>query len=135
MGAISAPAGAAEDTPANCDPFVVPYPPAREGGAHTGLISDRDDREDIGQYAGWGTDDDLNSRPQRERGRGPSIFPYLATDPGTWRRSLGCLWIPALILLITIEEWLHVPQAVGWLSILGLFVVFLIVVWRVDWRA
>jgi hypothetical protein len=44
-----------------------------------------------------------------------------------WRRTLGCLWLPAMIVLITVEDWLHVPQGVGWLSLVGLFVVFMAV--------
>ena len=44
-----------------------------------------------------------------------------------WRRTLGCLWIPAIVVLITIEDWLHVPQVAGWISIAVLLVVLLVV--------
>ena len=49
-----------------------------------------------------------------------------------WRRTLGCLWLPAIVVLITVEDWLHVPQEMGWISIAGLFVVFLLVAWWGD---
>jgi hypothetical protein len=32
-----------------------------------------------------------------------------------------------MIVLITVEDWLHVPQEAGWISIGTLFVVFLVV--------
>jgi hypothetical protein len=32
-----------------------------------------------------------------------------------------------MIVLITVEDWLRVPQGVGWLSLVGLFVVFMAV--------
>jgi hypothetical protein len=41
-----------------------------------------------------------------------------------------------MIVLITVEDWLHVPQEAGWISIGALFVVFLVVArWRDRKRA
>ena len=37
------------------------------------------------------------------------------------------MWIPAIIVLITVEDWMHVPQVVGWISVAVLLVVFLLV--------
>jgi hypothetical protein len=31
-----------------------------------------------------------------------------------------------MVVLITVEDWLHIPQEVGWMSISGLFVAFLL---------
>jgi hypothetical protein len=42
------------------------------------------------------------------------------------------LWIPSLIVVISIEDWLHVPQLAGWISLGVLFVVFLLVAWLTD---
>jgi hypothetical protein len=37
-----------------------------------------------------------------------------------------------MVVLITVEDWLHVPQEAGWISIGGLFVVFFVVGWWSD---
>jgi hypothetical protein len=63
---------------------------------------------------------------------GPSLFPLTYRPDRMWRRTLGCLWLPAIVVLITVEDWLHVPQEMGWISIAGLFVVFLLVAWWSD---
>lgn len=55
------------------------------------------------------------------------MFPLAYRDDRIWRRTLGCLWLPALVVLITVDDWLRVPQEAGWMSIAGLFVVFLLV--------
>jgi len=52
----------------------------------------------------------------------------LAYGTNRWGRTLGCLFIPAAVVLITIEEdVLHIPQGAGWLSLVGLVVGFVIV--------
>jgi hypothetical protein len=84
------------------------------------------DRVEIGRTAGWGPADDLSARPMHEQ-EGPSVFPLAYRDDRMWRRSLGCLWFPAMAALITVEEWLNVPQEAGWISLIGLFAAFLLV--------
>jgi hypothetical protein len=32
-----------------------------------------------------------------------------------------------MVALITVEDWLHIPQEVDWMSLVGLFVAFLLV--------
>jgi hypothetical protein len=51
---------------------------------------------------------------------GPSILPRRI-------RAYGLLWIPAVIVLLTIEIWLRVPQSVEWISLGVVFVVFNVV--------
>lgn len=91
-----------------------------------------DDRGDdnIGRNAGWGSPEDQASRPAPEEAQGPSM---LAFTRG-WGRTLGCFWLPGIALLITVEDWLHVPQVAGWLSLVGLLVVFLAIWWWLDRR-
>ena len=91
------------------------------------LVSIKDqERNEVGRYAGWGAGDDKNARPERDE-TGPSMFP-LANGVARWGRNLGCLLIPTAIVLITIEEdVLHIPQTVGWISLAGLVVVFVLV--------
>lgn len=50
-------------------------------------------------------------------------------------RAFGLLWIPAVILLLTVELWAHVPQVVGWISLVVLFVAFLLFGRWLDRRA
>lgn len=60
----------------------------------------------------------------------------LAYGTNRWGRTLGCLYIPAMIVLITIEEdVLHIPQVAGWLSLVGLFAGFVLVARWLDRRA
>jgi hypothetical protein len=49
---------------------------------------------------------------------------YRATDRA-WRLAFGILWIPAIIVVITIEEWLGVPQNIQWISLAVVFVLFM----------
>ena len=42
-----------------------------------------------------------------------------------WRVGIGFAWIPAIIVLISVEDWLHVPQGAMWISLGVLFVVFM----------
>ena len=47
--------------------------------------------------------------------------------PRNWGRTLGLMWIPAMIALLTVDIWLGVPPAAGWLSLVGLFAAFLLI--------
>ena len=83
------------------------------------------DGESIGSYAGWDSGED-DSPPEKER-TGPALMPFLryrATDR-TWRVGFGLLWIPAIIVVLTIEQLLDVPQTIQWISLGVLFVVFI----------
>jgi hypothetical protein len=42
-----------------------------------------------------------------------------------WRVGLGFIWVPAIIVVITVEDWLHLPQSVMWISLGVLFVAFI----------
>jgi hypothetical protein len=60
------------------------------------------------------------------------MFPLQYRPDRVWRRTLGCLWIPAIIVLITVEDWLHVPQLFSWISIGVLLMVYLVVARLTD---
>lgn len=51
-----------------------------------------------------------------------------------WGRTLGLLWVPAVIVLITVEDWLGVPQVAGWISLVGLTVGFVLIGLLLDRR-
>ena len=42
-----------------------------------------------------------------------------------WRVGIGFIWVPAIIVVITVEDWLHVSQSVMWMSLGVLFVAFM----------
>jgi hypothetical protein len=39
--------------------------------------------------------------------------------------AFGILWIPAIIVVITIEEWMGIPQNIQWISLGVVFVLFM----------
>jgi hypothetical protein len=60
----------------------------------------------------------------------------LAYGTNNWGRTLGLLYIPAVIVLITVEmDVLHMPQSAGWWSIVGLVVAFVLIGRWLDRRA
>src|SRR5438445_13308771 len=87
-------------------------------------INERPLGEEIGRNAGWGAGGDLDAPPVEER-TGPALAPFLRYRGGdrAWRLALGCLWLPAIVVVITVEDWLHVPQSVQWISLGFVFVV------------
>ncbi|HSS61519.1 MAG TPA: hypothetical protein VLK30_08695 [Candidatus Limnocylindrales bacterium] len=90
------------------------------------LVSIKDQPpDDIGRYAGWGTGEDDSGPPERER-VGPSLAPFLRYQKGdrAWRLALGCMWLPVIIVVLTVEDWMHIPQAVQWISLGVVFVLF-----------
>jgi hypothetical protein len=83
--------------------------------------------ENIGSYAGWGSGEDADAPPGKGEREGPALAPFLryrATDRA-WRLAFGILWIPAIIVVITIEEWMGIPQNIQWLSLGVVFVLFM----------
>ena len=40
---------------------------------------------------------------------------------------MGCLWLPAIVVVITVEDWMHIPQTFQWISVGAVFVVFIAV--------
>jgi hypothetical protein len=81
-------------------------------------------RSKAGRDSGWASGDEY-ARPELER-EGPSVFPLAYRNDRVWRRTLGCLWVPAIAAVLTIELWLNVPQEAVWLSLVALFPAFLL---------
>ena len=98
-------------------------------------INDQDKPVEIGGYAGWGSGEDLATTPARDR-FGPSMIPLAYGATRRWGRTLGLLYVPAVIVLITLEvDVLHMPAAAGWVSLVGLFVAFVLIGRWLDRRA
>lgn len=90
-------------------------------------INDQKREENIGSYAGWGAGEDVEAPPGKGERTGPALAPFLryhATDRA-WRLTFGCLWIPAIIVVITVEQWIGIPQNVQWISLGVVFLVFM----------
>jgi hypothetical protein len=90
-------------------------------------IKDQPRKEDIGGYAGWGAGEDLEAPPGEGERHGPALAPFLryrATDRA-WRLAFGILWIPAIIVVITVEQWMGIPQDIQWISLGIVFVLFM----------
>jgi len=49
-----------------------------------------------------------------------------------WRLSVGFLWLPAIIVVITIEDWLHLGPSIMWISLGALGVAFVAFVLLAD---
>lgn len=98
-------------------------------GRILGSINDQKRDEGIGSYAGWGQGDDVNAPAGPGERDGPALAPFLryrSTDRA-WRLAFGVLWIPAIIVVVTVEDWMHIPQGFQWLSLGAVFVVFMAV--------
>lgn len=87
------------------------------------------DKDDIGRYAGWGAEDDLGAPPGKGESHGPALAPFLRyrSDDRAWRLAFGCAWIPAVIVVITVEQWMRISQDIQWISLGIVFVLFMAV--------
>src|SRR4029077_10636413 len=91
-------------------------------GGHTWPgVTDHDQRKGS-RDSGWASGDEY-ARPKLEH-EGPSVFPLAYRTDRVWGRTLGCLWMPAIAAVLTIELWLNVPQVAIWLSLAALFPAF-----------
>lgn len=91
---------------------------------------------DVGRYSGWGHDEELPKGGPPEQRHHLAFMRY--EEDNVWRDRLGCLYLPAMVVLITVEDWLHVPQVAGWISLVGLFAFFMLIARigdRVDRRS
>jgi hypothetical protein len=94
------------------------------------LVSIKDqEQEGIGRNAGWGTGEDLEAPAGKGERTGPALAPFLRyrSDDRAWRLAFGCLWIPAIIVVVTVEDWMGIPQGLQWISIGAVFIVFMAV--------
>jgi len=88
---------------------------------HTGI----DQRQGSGQRNEIGLDRGRRVEPApANEGAGPALAPFLRHRRGDrwWRVGLGFLYVPAIILVITVEGWMGIPQWIIWTS-LGVFFV------------
>ena len=62
------------------------------------------------------------------------MAPFLRHRAGDrwWRLSLGLLWLPAIVVLLTVEDWVHLSGGFEWISLGVLFVGFLVTVFVID---
>ena len=76
--------------------------------------------------SGWAAGDELNAPAQPER-VGPAMMPFLRYGRGDkwWRLSLGLLYVPGIIVLVSIGLWLGFPQPFIWLLLGVLWVGFM----------
>jgi hypothetical protein len=93
---------------------------------------------DVGRHAGWGSEEDAHASTEEHEHVGPGMMNFLryrATDRW-WRVGIGFIWIPAIIVAITVEDWLHFPQSVMWISIGVMFVALMtyLLFWDIDRR-
>ena len=91
------------------------------------MIKDQEP-DDVGRYAGWGTGEDLKAaagKPQTWRA-GTVPFPLrLRTDSRWWKVGIGLFWIPAIVVVITVENWLGFADWLIWTSLGLLYIGFM----------
>lgn len=89
----------------------------------------------IGRYAGWGSESDADAPAGKGDRSGPAMMPFLryrASDRW-WKVGLGFAYVPAIIAVITVEDWLHLGQPVMWIS-LGVFYLLFMATTYMTWR-
>jgi hypothetical protein len=50
-------------------------------------------------------------------------------DDPMWKTLLTWLWVPALIVFLSLEEWLSLPQLTAWLLAIGFMVLYAALGW------
>lgn len=67
---------------------------------------------------------------------GPAMMPFLRHRAGDrwWRLALGFLWLPAIVVVITVQQWLHFSATITWISLGVMFVGFVAFVFLSDRR-
>jgi hypothetical protein len=92
------------------------------------LVSIKDQKPtNVGRFAGWGTNEDLDAAPGKPERMSPGMLPFLRLRGSQhwWRVGIGFFWVPAIIVVITVEGWLHLSQSLMWMSLGALFVGFM----------
>jgi hypothetical protein len=91
---------------------------------------------DVGRYAGWGTEADAEAPVDKGEPSGPAMMPFLrhrASDRW-WKVGIGFAYVPAIIAVITVEDWLRLSQSVMWIS-LGVFYLAFMGTIYLTWRS
>ena len=94
------------------------------------LIKDQKPTE-VGRYAGWGTEEDAHEPAGKGERSGPAMAPFLrhmASDRW-WKVGIGLAYLPAIIVVITVEDWMHLSQSVMWISLGVFYVLFMATVY------
>jgi hypothetical protein len=108
--------------------MVAIAPRERTGRPERILVSIKDQKSgDVGRYAGWGSEEDAQAPEGKPERMGPGMLPFLRlrTSDRWWRVGIGFFWVPAMIVLITVEDWLNLPQSLMWASLGFLFIGFM----------
>jgi hypothetical protein len=79
----------------------------------------------VGRYAGWGSQEDARADRAKPERMGPGMVPFFRGNGPWWKVGIGIFWIPAIIVVITLEDLMHLPQGVIWISIGAVFVGFM----------
>ena len=91
---------------------------------------------DVGRYSGWGTDDDADAPDGKGEETGPAMMPFLRHRPGDrwWKVGIGFFYLPAVVVIVTLELLLHLDQSLIWISLGVFYVVFLAAVYVIQRR-
>jgi hypothetical protein len=57
-----------------------------------------------------------------------SVFAPDLDDP-LWKTLLTWLWLPALVLFLSLEIWLGIPQVIAWLVAIGFIAGYAVLGW------
>jgi hypothetical protein len=101
------------------------------------LVSINDQKpDDVGKYSGWGSDKDAHAPAGKGERTGPAMMPFLRhrSSDRWWKVGIGFAYVPAIIVVITVEDWLHVSQSVIWIS-LGIFYLAFMATIYWTWRS
>jgi hypothetical protein len=69
---------------------------------------------------------DAPSRDAPEPGRRNTLIaPFVPNiDDPLWKSLLSLIWMPALVVFVTVELWLQVPALPGWIAVIAFCVAY-----------
>ena len=85
------------------------------------------DPDDVGRYAGWGTENDSPAAAGEGERVGPAMLPFLRYRPTDrwWKLAIGFVYLPAVVVIVSLEAWLNFDQSLIWISLGVFYAVFL----------
>jgi hypothetical protein len=62
------------------------------------------------------------------------MLPFLRHRPGDrwWRVGIGFAYLPAIVVIVTLELWLHVAPSLIWISLGAFYVAFFATVYVIQ---